>query len=218
MKKLMIAASVALMAACSQAATMNWGTGTMYKPVFVTDTTTKTTDFQTGNSGKAASGVSVYLWELTDKQYEALFVADDYAASAKKVFAQYATINDETGRISVNTGWTTSGKTSGSSSAKSFADSAGNTWGVGDTAYAAMIMTYTDTNNKDYYIANLGSYTWAADATGERKAFGTNEFGNPNNTALSGWNVAQPSAVPEPTSGLLLLLGVAGLALRRRRA
>jgi hypothetical protein len=30
------------------------------------------------------------------------------------------------------------------------------------------------------------------------------------------WN--EMAAVPEPTSGLLLLLGVAGLALRRKRA
>ena len=34
-------------------------------------------------------------------------------------------------------------------------------------------------------------------------------------TATSGW---QTTAVPEPTSGLLMLLGMAGLALRRRRA
>ena len=34
----------------------------------------------------------------------------------------------------------------------------------------------------------------------------------------SDYMVANQSAVPEPTSGLLLLLGVAGLALRRRRA
>jgi len=30
--------------------------------------------------------------------------------------------------------------------------------------------------------------------------------------------IANTAVVPEPTSGLLLLLGMAGLALRRRRA
>ena len=35
--------------------------------------------------------------------------------------------------------------------------------------------------------------------------------------APSTWTVTIPSDVPEPTSGLLLLLGVAGLALRRKQ-
>ncbi|MBR3923740.1 MAG: PEP-CTERM sorting domain-containing protein [Kiritimatiellae bacterium] len=33
---------------------------------------------------------------------------------------------------------------------------------------------------------------------------------------MAGWT--EVSAAPEPTSGLLLLLGMAGLALRRKRA
>ena len=37
-------------------------------------------------------------------------------------------------------------------------------------------------------------------------------------TAPSSWTVSGVTAVPEPTSGLLMLVGLAGLALRRRRA
>ena len=49
------------------------------------------------------------------------------------------------------------------------------------------------------------------------------DFESPNSWALPtegyvGEGFWAASAVPEPTSGLLLLLGVAGLALRRRRA
>ena len=44
-------------------------------------------------------------------------------------------------------------------------------------------------------------------------ALGANALTYDSSTAANGW-----AAVPEPTSGLLMLLGMAGLALRRRRA
>ena len=70
---------------------------------------------------------------------------------------------------------------------------------------------------KNYIVSD--AYTATASAAGNpvNMSFGamtataaTNKFLN------SSWT--STSAVPEPTSGLLLLLGVAGLALRRRRA
>ena len=76
-------------------------------------------------------------------------------------------------------------------------------------AFAEMQDVYGAANPSDYYLAavqlNLSQQKeqdWHASA-----------FTNKENFTFGG-----PSAVPEPTSGLLLLLGVAGLALRRKRA
>jgi len=73
-----------------------------------------------------------------------------------------------------------------------FKDSSDN---LSQLTYVADGATVDDT----YTISGLTSDTWS----GEKFTYAT------------GGNF---TAVPEPTSGLLMLLGVAGLALRRRRA
>ena len=55
---------------------------------------------------------------------------------------------------------------------------------------------------------------WARYTKSEVDGFTVNAF---NQMAGNPLAVTQPWLVPEPTSGILLLLGVAGLALRRRR-
>ncbi len=70
--------------------------------------------------------------------------------------------------------------------------------------------TVTDGQGNDWTITSdtiTGSASWAG--TGDI-TFTT--------AGPSQWSTAGSSGVPEPTSGLLMLVGLAGLALRRRRA
>ena len=67
------------------------------------------------------------------------------------------------------------------------------------------------------YKVIMGTASVSATKTGVASDVGFTQlsFGN---MASQTQNPANWAAVPEPTSGLLMLLGMAGLALRRRRA
>ena len=75
---------------------------------------------------------------------------------------------------------------------------------------------------KDATTGDLSKLVYTADASEAEAVFQISGLAN-NATALTGKILPfsgnfQAAAVPEPTSGLLLLLGMAGLALRRKQA
>ena len=90
-------------------------------------------------------------------------------------------------------------------------------WGeAGDTLTAFVVVDdgskvfISGTMNMAADLAQTQTFQFALKSGSQTAALTTTTFGS------QGWYTAAP--VPEPTSGLLLLLGVAGMALRRRRA
>ena len=91
----------------------------------------------------------------------------------------------------------------------------------GDYAAGAAVNTYavvfdagTVADAKNYIVSDVVNKNIAASGANLNLA-----FGNMASTATSNaFHASTWTAVPEPTSGLLLLLGMAGLALKRKRA
>ena len=136
---------------------------------------------------------NMYVWSIDKTTYDSLDLA--------KVYDDY---KGKTGTASATGTW-------GSSAALGV--TATTTAGDDVDVYAVVLMTYNDGAN-DWYIANAA--TAHTDALGGGATIGNlaKNIGGGSGTAITGWT----QAVPEPTSGLLLLLGVAGLALKRKRA
>lgn len=88
--------------------------------------------------------------------------------------------------------------------------------------------TTVDVTDGDFYYAGTvdtdlaADYTFTLTATDPTSGatYSATGSGSSDNfgTGFGGIDAGTWSAVPEPTSGLLMLLGVAGLALKRKRA
>ena len=193
MKKLMIALAVAAVAVIGNAASVNWGAGTITEP----------------GGATANKSVTGYLFVLTADQYSALNTAYGTATGASA------------GEKMANTVWNAYGTkldsayatgTSSKKGALTLTDDS-KEYGAGDKAYAALIYTY-GTGDDLKYIGNIGTVEFESSMSVDVSGMSISLFGDSTKGA-TGWTAA---AVPEPTSGLLLLLGMAGLALKRKRA
>ena len=194
MKKLMIALAAVACATAVQAAAFSWATTTKFTDSEGTVITTA--DGYTS----ALNGGSIVLVKLA-----ALTEGYDWA-NATVVAGQTAPTIKTTapastkGRLSATYGFTYDDVTPANNPIKTgdilgvmFQDSTGK---LSQLVYASDMTTTVD---DVYVVSGLTSDTWSGDGF----------------VYATGGNF---TAVPEPTSGLLMLLGMAGLALRRRRA
>ena len=201
MKKLIMALGVVALAATVQAATFRWNNSSPISPA--------------GNNSGIISSGTVYLYKGSGQSdfltgYIAALTAgtaDSYFTSATGFSGSAAlTTNSKfasttiagatisSGRID----WTESATTSATEPTRQYYQVLVD----GDNIYISDTITVTvkDTGNSAVAFSNNESRTALKQAA--------------DGYAGGGWY----AAAPEPTSGLLLLLGMAGLALRRKRA
>ena len=215
MKKLMIAAAIVCAAVVANAAAVTWSTGKLRGP-----NNAANGDGSVVSTSPVLNTIGSSMWEITMKLY---------AEDTTTLVATDSVVMSVDGEGNVSFASAKSGGTAGKSA-------------VGGTAsWSATtgISVKTDTAtlgldaNTDYFmvlsaVGNIGDISPITKessqiAVATKGASSASTFKGGDSTAWTGgtWSVPTPEPpdpTPEPTSGLLMLVGLAGLALRRKQA
>lgn len=201
MKKLIIATAILCVAGFANAGAVNWGSGAIQTP---------------GEGGQlsgsrltSGSGytLSMYAWEsLTASalSYEAGSLYSWFSSGASSTSDPFG------GSLSAIAG----SVNMGASATTATAYGKELTTAADVSVYGAVLFVLTDsaTGEDMWYMENSGSILSKNGSTKATLANLSLNVGGGTSTTATTW-----SPVPEPTSGLLMLLGMAGLALRRKR-
>ena len=192
MKKIMIMLGAVALAFGVQAATVTWNMTNVYGP-----------DGSTLNSGKA------YMFAYTAGS--ASVTASTIAAAIAGAYSA-GTLDSYLSDNSVYS-WTPSSAGTYSDTTKNVDPEAdmGLTAGSSYTFYSVVFDSTTIDDESMFFVTKeLANKKVPASSANLLLSFGNQETAS---TATGAWQ-----NVPEPTSGLLMLVGLAGLALRRKRA
>ena len=190
MKKLLIAASVLCAATFAQAAAVNWDAGALSD--------------STGAGVTTAGQITGYLWEIQLQDYS-VYAAMDSVALSQRIATKFLAGDLGDALVSKGNTYTERG---GAALNMTGADA----WGSGDTAYGLLLYIDPTGSEEVMYMANVAAapFTSPQDVDiGELASI----RGGSDGSGATAW-----AAAPEPTSGLLVLMGLAGLMLRRKRA
>ena len=191
MKKLIVVLGAVALAAVAQASSFSWKTATGQ---YV---------YQAGTSTKAGS-VTAYLFNADVVSRDALVAA---FVDAGKGLTDFTSLSSK------------ATSTAGAITSTSFTATPSGTE-TELTAYFAIISgddIFVSQEVTGAYQATANTQLSFSPTTASKAAAVEWTTGSTSVATAGGWYTAA-AAVPEPTSGILLLLGMAGLALKRKRA